>query len=73
MDKLICPVYAGMSLRTQTATIANSSVCPYPHGDEPEARIFVMDIKSLPRIHEDEPMKKAIHFVEGVSAPYVRG
>ncbi len=44
-----------MSLRTQTAIIENSQVYPGIHRDEPEARIFAMDIKGLPRTNGDEP------------------
>ena len=66
-------MHTGMSLRTQTAIIENSSVCPYPHGDEPEARIFVMDIESLPRIHGDEPAMFEKMLEETKSAPRARG
>ena len=73
MDKLICPVYTGMSLRTQTAIIENSQVYPCIHRDEPEARIFAMDIKGLPRIRGDEPGRKHVSHSEGKFAPYTRG
>ena len=36
-------------------------------------KVSKAEIYGPPRTHGDEPMKKAIHFVEGVSAPYVRG
>lgn len=69
----ICPVHTGMSLRTQTAIIENSQVYPCIHRDEPEARIFVMDIKGLPRTHRDEPKKNqpTHYFIR--SASYERG
>lgn len=35
--------------------------------------LMVLSAPELPRVYGDEPMKKAIHFVEGVSAPYIRG
>ena len=94
MDKLICPIYTGMSLRTQTAIIENSQVYPGIHRDEPifqhnshygtgfapvctgmnRLDLLVIYLEnSLPRTHGDKPMKKAIRFMEGASAPYVRG
>lgn len=62
-----------MSLRTQTAIIEISQVCPHLHGDQPEARIFVMDIKSLPRMHGDEPAQKQPVNAKTKSAPCIRG
>lgn len=62
-----------MSLRTQTAIIENSQVYPYIHRDEPEARIFAMDIKGLPRIRGDEPLSLYVTQVMVEFAPYTRG
>ena len=41
--------------------------------DEPEARIFAMDIKGLPRIRGDEPGRKHVSHSEGKFAPYTQG